>query len=99
MECAAEDRVISAGESLGFTFTCGVSGYEIAAEKPSISFEVKREGSFVELRTPLFIDATELSVGTNRCSWTLDDSVSPGSYRLKFTYGSCVEYLNIIVAE
>ena len=100
VDCEADARILKAGEKLTFSFACGIAdGSEIEMEKPSLAVEVKTPNGFVEPEESIFVDATELSVGTNRCSFTVAEDTAQGSYRLKFSYGTCVEYLNIIVTK
>jgi hypothetical protein len=100
VDCDADARILKAGEKLVFSFACGIAdGSEIEIEKPGFAVEVRTPNGSVELEESIFVDATEFSVGTNRCSFTVAEDTAQGSYRLKFSYGTCVEYLNIIVTK
>jgi len=89
-----EDRILDPGESLEFAYTAR------NGEKVSVTVSQKTEGQYVQVAWDSVFDGAPQSLNPAEaleCSWELQDSVAPGTYRLTFTFGQCTEYLNLIV--
>ncbi len=98
---ATTTQVLTSGETLGFTVQTACSG--TSSETVSVSLLQKDGSTYTAVdMSELFSDfggSTTLTATTTATAytWTISSSATTGTYRLVFTYGDHIEYLNVIV--